>query len=312
MYKNILGLFDGMSCGQIALKKVGIKYENYYASEVDYEAIRVGSSNFPNTHYRGDVRQINVRELPKIDLIMFGSPCTDLSRAGKMVGMATTDGIEVESLKQYLKLKKLNKEFVGQSYLFWEALRILNELKEINPDVKFLCENTTMSKKWLDIFNRELGVMGIKMNSSLISAQNRERIYWTNIPNVKPPIDNNVKLTDLIPNAVSAGKRGRDTGKRTVDGKKVWDVMLTYRKDNKSNCLVTNPSRTNLIEVDGKLRTITPEEAEILQTIPKGYTNIKGISNASRFKMIGNGWTIDMISHIFKCGLKEKNGQTRV
>ena len=312
MYKNILGLFDGMSCGQIALKKAGIKYENYYASEVDREAIRVSSFNFPNTHYLGDVRNINVNDLLKIDLIVFGSPCTDLSRAGKMVGMATTDGIEVESLKQYLGLKKLKKEFVGQSYLFWEALRILNELKKINPDVKFLCENTTMSKKWLDIFNRELGVVGIKMNSSLISAQNRERFYWTNIPNVQPPKDNNVLLSDLIPNAISAGKRGRDTGKRTEDGKKVWEVMLTYRKDNKSNCLITNPSRTNLIEIDGKLRTITPEEAEILQTIPKGYTNIEGIAKSSRFKMIGNGWTIDMISYIFKCGLNEKNEKTRV
>jgi DNA (cytosine-5)-methyltransferase 3A len=169
-----------------------------------------------------------------------------------------------------------------------------------------------MPKKWLDLFNRELGVEGKLMNSSLISAQNRERIYWTNIPNVELPKNKNILLSDVIPNSVSAGKRGRDTGKRTVDGKKVWEVYLTYRKDGKANCLVTNPSRTNLIEIDGQLRPITPEEAEIIQTIPQGYTNISGISKASRYKMIGNGWTIDMISHILKCGLKEKNGKTKV
>jgi site-specific DNA-cytosine methylase len=306
MYKNVLGLFDGMSCGQIALQKEGFNYENYFASEVDKDAIKVSSTNFPKTKYIGDVRTIDVKKLPKIDLLLFGSPCTDFSRAGNKEGMSTTDGIKVESLKQYLKLKKQNKEFIGQSFLFWEAVRILNDLKKINKDVKFLCENTTMQKKWLNIFNRELGVGGVLLNSSLLTAQNRERIYWTNISNNIVPEKKNVLLTDLIPNSISAGKRGRDFGKRKENGKVVWETYLTYRKDNKSNCLVTNPSRTNLIEVDGRLRTITPEEAEIIQTIPKGYTNIPNITKSARYKMIGNGWTIDVISHILKSGINEK------
>ena len=312
MYKNVLGLFDGMSCGQLALKKAGIEYKKYFASEIEDASIRVASTHFPNTHYLGDVRRIDTGDLPKIDLIMFGSPCTDFSRAGEREGMVTTEGVEVKSLKQYLRLKKSGKTFVGQSYLFWEALRILNELREVNKDIKFLCENTTMPKKWLELFNKELGVEGKLMNSSLVSAQNRERIYWTNIPNVEIPTDQNILLSDVIPNSVSAGKRGRDLGERTKDGKKIWSIYLTYRKDGKANCLVTNPSRTNLIEIDGQLRPITPEEAEIIQTIPQGYTNISGISKAARYKMIGNGWTIDMISHILKCGLKQKNGKSKV
>jgi len=307
MYKNVLGLFDGMSCGQIALEKEGIKYENYFASEIDVNAIKVSSTNFPNTKYLGDIRTIDVKNLPKIDLLMFGSPCTDFSRAGSKEGMVTTDNTPVETLEQYLELKKQNKEFIGQSFLFWESVRILSELKEINENIKFLCENTTMEKKWMDIFNRELGVNGVMINSSLVSAQNRERFYWTNISDRIIPENKNILLTDLIPNSISAGKRGKDFGKRTKEGKVVWESHLTYRKDNKSNCLLTNPSNTNLIEIDGELRKITPEEAEIIQTIPKGYTNVSGISKSSRYKMIGNGWTIDVISHILKCGLKEKN-----
>jgi site-specific DNA-cytosine methylase len=291
--KNVLSLFDGMSCGQAALNRAGVKYDNYYASEIEDSAIAITLKNFPNTIHIGSVVNIKPKSLPQIDLIMFGSPCTDLSRAGKGLGMRTTCGIKVTTLKQYLSLKKEGKEFHGQSYLFWEAIRVLKALK---PKY-FLLENTLMDLEWRNIISKELGVEPVKINSSLLSAQNRERLYWTNLPGFKMPKDKGVMLTDLYPDTVAAGVRGRK-----FKGDDFYTPTLTTRKDGKANCLVTSPSRTNLIiGKDGVLKTITVEQAEVLQTLTKGYTDLKGVTKASRYKMIGNGWTVDVIAHFFKC-----------
>jgi DNA (cytosine-5)-methyltransferase 3A len=291
--KNVLSLFDGMSCGQAALNRAGVKYDNYYASEIEDSAIAITLKNFPNTIHIGSVVDIKPKSLPQIDLIMFGSPCTDLSRAGKGLGMRTTCGIKVTTLKQYLSLKKEGKEFHGQSYLFWEAIRVLKALK---PKY-FLLENTLMDQEWRDIISKELGVQPVKINSSLLSAQNRERLYWTNLPGFKMPEDRGILLTDLYPNTISAGIRGRK-----FKGDDFYTPTLTTRKDGKANCLVTSPSRTNLIiDNNGDLKTISIEQAEVLQTLSKGYTDLKGVSKAARYKMIGNGWTVDVITHFFKC-----------
>jgi DNA (cytosine-5)-methyltransferase 3A len=291
--KNVLSLFDGMSCGQAALNRAGVKYDNYYASEIEDSAIAIALKNFPNTIHIGSVVDIKPKSLPQIDLIMFGSPCTDLSRAGKGLGMRTTCGIKVTTLKQYLSLKKEGKEFHGQSYLFWEAIRVLKALK---PKY-FLLENTLMDQEWRDIISKELGVEPVKINSSLLSAQNRERLYWTNLPGFKMPKDKGILLTDLYPNTISAGIRGRK-----FKGDDFYTPTLTTRKDGKANCLVTSPSRTNLIiDNNGDLKTISIEQAEVLQTLSKGYTDLKGVSKAARYKMIGNGWTVDVITHFFKC-----------
>ena len=178
---TVLSLFDGMSCGQIALRELKIKIETYYASEVDKFAIAQTKLNFPETVQLGDVRNIDARKLGHIDLIIGGSPCQSFSFAGKRAGMATKGKEKIYTLDQYLELKKANFEFEGQSYLFWEYVRILAEVRETNPNVFFMLENVEMGKQWEAVIDHELGVKGLHINSALVSAQVRNRIYWTNI-----------------------------------------------------------------------------------------------------------------------------------
>ena len=174
---NILSLFDGMSCGQQALERAGIKVDQYFASEIDKFAIKVTMANYPNTIQLGSVINVNGYDLPKIDLLIGGSPCQSFSFAGKRKGMATKDEIEIHTLEHYLQLKNDGYEFEGQSYLFWEYMRILNEVK---PKY-YLLENVMMGEKWERILSRAIGVNPIEINSALVSAQNRRRLYWTNI-----------------------------------------------------------------------------------------------------------------------------------
>jgi len=210
---NILSLFDGMSCGQLAINRLGIKYDKYFAAEIDKYAIQVTMDNFPNTIQLGDVRNVKASDLPKIDLIMGGSPCQSFSFAGKLKGMATKDEQEILSLEHYLDLKSQEYEFEGQSYLFWEYMRLLNELK---PKY-FLLENVVMVEKWEKILTKAIGVSSIKINSNLVSAQNRERLYWTNIglqpsglfgdltSTILQPKDKKILLKDILqdnPNAI--------------------------------------------------------------------------------------------------------------
>jgi DNA (cytosine-5)-methyltransferase 3A len=207
---NILSLFDGMSCGQIALNKLGIKYNNYFACEIDKYAIQTAQKNYPNTQQLGDVTKLDATTLPKIDLLIGGSPCQGFSFAGKMKGMSTKSNIEIHNLDQYLKLKEEEYQFDGQSYLFWEYMRILDELRTINRNVKFLLENVKMKKSWEEVLNKAIGVKPIMINSSLVSAQNRRRLYWTNI-GIKPiglfgnfesviqqPQDKGILLKDIL------------------------------------------------------------------------------------------------------------------
>jgi site-specific DNA-cytosine methylase len=292
MKKNVLSLFDGMSCCQIALKSLGIKVDKYYASEIEYGAIRVARHNFPKMEHIGDVRNIESKDLPKIWLLAAGSPCTDLSIAGGRKGM-----LGITSLDDYLKLKKKKHNFgKSQSYLFYEFLRVLRELK---PKY-FLLENVVLKgkmKKYEKIITDSLGVEPIRINSSLVSAQNRDRLYWTNIPGITIPKDKGILCTDVIPNGYGAGRRG--VKKKSTDSK--YEIRLTIRTDMKFNCLVTNPTNTNLVyHTDGTVRKVTVQEAEVLQTLPKGYTNVEGVTQAEKYRMIGNGWTIDVIKHLLK------------
>lgn len=174
---NVLSLFDGMSCGQIALNRLNIPITNYFASEVDKHAMKVTMANFPNTIQLGDVRNIDTSTLPKIDLLIGGSPCQSFSFAGKRKGMSTKCEVQITTLNQYLKLKEEKYEFEGQSYLFWEYMRIKSE---VNP-THFLLENVIMEERWARILSKAIGVNPIEINSSLVSAQNRRRLYWTNI-----------------------------------------------------------------------------------------------------------------------------------
>ena len=170
---NVLSLFDGMSCGRIALDRLGIKVDNYYASEIDKYAMKVSEANYPDIIQVGDVTQLDTSTLPKIDLIMGGSPCQGFSVAGK--GLAFDD---------------------PRSALFFEFVRCVKELK---PKY-FLLENVNMKKEYLNIITEYMGVEGIKINSALVSAQNRQRWYWTNITGIEQPEQRGIVLRDILEN----------------------------------------------------------------------------------------------------------------
>lgn len=211
---NILSLFDGMSCGQIALKQLGITPDKYYASEIDKFAIGQTQLNFPNTIQLGSVVDVDVSKLDRIDLLIGGSPCQSFSFAGKRAGMSTKSNEEIYTLSRYLELKKEGFEFEGQSYLFWEYMRILNDIRKYNPDVKFLLENVEMGNKWERVLSEAIGVFGVHINSALVSAQNRKRIYWTNIrtkevglfgeihADIPQPEDKGILLRDILESEV--------------------------------------------------------------------------------------------------------------
>ena len=168
---NVLSLFDGMSCGRLALDRLGIEVDQYYAAEIDKYAIQVTQENWPETIQLGDVTQIKAKDLPKIDLILAGSPCQGFSFAGKQLAFDDP-----------------------RSALFFEFVRIL---KECNPKY-FLLENVKMKKEFLEIITQQVGAEPILINSALVSAQNRQRYYWTNIPGVEQPENRGIVLRDIL------------------------------------------------------------------------------------------------------------------
>ena len=174
---NVLSLFDGISAAQVALKRAGIDVDKYFASEIDKYAIKVTQHNFPNTIQLGDVTKLDTNILPPIDLLCGGSPCQSFSFAGKRKGMSTKDSIEILTLEHYLELKEKGFEFEGQSYLFWEYMRVL---KEVKPKY-FLLENVMMGSKWQAVLTKAIDMEPIMINAALVSAQNRKRLWWTNI-----------------------------------------------------------------------------------------------------------------------------------
>ncbi len=344
---NVLSLFDGMSCGQIALERSGIKVDNYFASEIDKWAIKVTQSNYPNTQQLGDIENLDIKTLPKIDLLIGGSPCQGFSNSGK--------GLNFED---------------PRSKLFFKFHEILQKL---DPKY-FLLENVVMKKEWQDIITSYMGVQPIEINSSLVSAQNRRRLYWTNIPNVIQPEDRGIVWGDVRERGVNSQKyyytdkamqwlarhsrnnnkllnvhgdsekmqmleashskkyssqrffgivdfpqdqqcvasmRGRYlvNGKRqdykgSISGKSTQ--YIEFRYDGKTNALTT-ANKDNIVvpftlpnrvpKDEFFFRYITPLECERLQTVPDGYTSC--VSDTQRYRMLGNGWTVDVISHIF-------------
>lgn len=282
---NVLSLFDGISCGQVALQRAGVGYGNYFASEIEEFPIKVTQHHFPKTIQLGDVTKIKGSDLPKIDLLIGGSPCQSFSKNGNGLG------------------------FNGKSGLFYEFVRILNEVK---PKY-FLLENVVMKKEWEYEITKELGVAPIMIDSALVSAQRRKRLYWTNIKTKKvglfgipvcdipQPQDKKIMLSDIledlpfrdIPNFAfkNFGKK-----QRIEDMNKVGS--------DKANTLTTSHSHTSqyLLNSDKtKLRTFSISEYEKLQTLPENYTSQVTTGNKqNRFKAVGNGWTVDVIAHIFK------------
>jgi len=276
---NVLSLFDGMSCGQIALDKLGIEVDNYFASEIDKYAIQVTQKNYPDTKQLKSVVDLDTSTLPKIDLLYGGSPCQSFSTMGL-----------------YREKKGEGIGFEGKSSLFWEFVRVLEETK---PKY-FLLENVLMKKEWQNVISEALGVQPIKINSSLLSHQRRNRLYWTNIPNIEQPNDLDLDFNDIIETEVDdkyylterAIERVREKQGYDLVSKKAKCLFATYYKNN------SNSREGQIVETNGKLRRLTPTECEILQTVPLGYT--QGVSDTQRYKMLGNGWTVDVIAHIFK------------
>lgn len=279
---NVLSLFDGMSCGRITLSELGIPVEKYYASEVDKFAIKATMQNFPDTIQLGDVRELEVSRLDKIDLIIGGSPCTNLSMSGKRKGLSTKEGMEVLDLQTYLELKENGFEFEGQSYLFWEYIRIYHELIKRGDNPKFFLENVEMGKKWESVFNETMGRKGIHINSALVSAQNRRRIYWTDIhDDIPQPEDRGILLRDILEEEVdekyflsrkmidwlNIHKKKRNVEIRLLDG------------DDKSHCLtVSGQAKGNLstdyicVAMRGREAScLTPKRTEYGKQIRKEY-----------------------------------------
>jgi DNA (cytosine-5)-methyltransferase 3A len=301
-FDNVVSLFDGNSAGQIALRRAGITYGRYFASEVDKHAIKVTSHHFPDTIHLGDVNGVKGVDLPSVDLLIGGSPCQGFSFSGK----------------------RLNFED-PRSKLFFEFLRIRDETKP-----KFwMLENVVMKQEWQDLISEHLGVKPVRLNSSLVSAQCRDRLYWANF-DITAPEDKGINVQDILediefPNC--AAIRGMEINKATILGRRLNDrgVRDDYNKDIKiTQCLevrASNTNKSNCITTVDKDNVLTPlpvgrypdvfknklpfryyttKEYCRLQTIDDDYFD--GIvSNTQARKMLGNGWTVDMIVHIFNC-----------
>ena len=305
---NVLSLFDGISCGKIALDRAGIKVNKYFASEIDNNAIAVSEKNHEGIVRLGDVSKWHEWNLPKIDLIIAGSPCQGFSRAGKMLNF--------------------NDE---RSKLFFEFVDILNDIKAKNPDVLFMLENVKMKTEWRDTITNYVGVNPIEINSKLVSAQNRLRAYWTNIPGVYKPKDKNVRLVDILEDNVDIGYVERQgimldssLSEASINLVNVVDGEVRISQAVKKGYIVaedgdgvnlsfpTSKTRRGRVikqksstldrqcEVcvyhDNKIRRLTVRELERLQTLPDGY--LDGFSNAVAYQTIGNGWTVDVVAHI--------------
>lgn len=273
---NVLSLFDGISCGRIALERTGIIVDEYFASEIKPHAIKCTQSNYPNTIQLGSVLNVKCSDLPKIDLLIGGSPCKGISRLNK-----NQEGLEHP-----------------ESKLFWEYIRLLNELK---PKY-FLLENTHGNKEATEIITETLGVKPISINSKLVSAQNRPRYYWTNIPGVEQPKDKGITTADIFDYSGELADECRVKWLTSESGKN--SVSKGYTRVNpfpKSGCLTANGHRKwneNYLFKDGVYRYLSQNELEKLQTLPIGYTNCLNYNDA--YDVIGDGWTVDIIAHILK------------
>lgn len=288
---NVLSLFDGISAGRVALERAGIQVDNYYASEIDTHAIKVTQKNYPSTVQLGDATKWRDWDIDfsSIDLIVAGFPCQSWSIAGQQ------GGVEDER---------------GQ--LLHTMMDIFHHIQALNPNLKFLFENVKMKKVFQEYVNRVIGVDPVIINSQLVSAQNRPRQYWTNIPNVTQPEDRGIKLKDIIlteldektaseVNKLILSDTACDYMSRLRNGKPRWEYH-TNPLDGKAACLTANMYKGVPYGVIKELgRRLHPVECERLQTFPNGYT--EGISTTQRFKALGNSWTVDVIAHIFK-GLK--------
>lgn len=269
---NVLSLFDGCGMAFEALKKAGIKVDNYFASEIDDYAIKIANKNHDIINL-GDINNWRKWDLPEIDLVIGGSPCQGFSFAGKQLNFNDP-----------------------RSKLIFELFDII---ENYNPKYKFL-ENVKMSKRSTEVISKFMGVEPIMINSELLSAQLRSRNYWTNIENASMPKDKKINLSQII----KSGYVDRDKS-FCIDANYFKGGNLNSYFDKSRRQLVFNSYEDYLECLKNKnhkgYRKLSVEECELLQTLPPGYT--EGVSNTQRYKMIGNGFTVDVIAHILG-GLK--------
>ena len=276
-----MSLFDGISCGKVALDRAGIKVKKYYASEIDKFAMQVSEKNHPDIIQLGDVTSWRSWDIDweNVGLLIGGSPCQGFSFAGKQLNFND-----------------------DRSKLFFVYVDILNHIKSVNPDVKFLLENVKMKAEWQDVISGYLGVKPIRINSALVSAAKRDRLYWANF-DVEMPDDKGITfddinqhttdwLSDTYIDKVSKWKAQQDPiANTTFIGTKSKLPCLTARGYNQSH------SGMILISDGNKYRYLTNNEAELAMTLPVDYT--AGITDRERARCLGNGWTVDVIAHIF-------------
>ena len=309
---NVLSLFDGISCGQLALERANIKVDSYYASEINQNCIQLTQKHFPNTIQLGDVCKIDnnvLKTLPKIDLLIAGSPCQNLSRAGNGMGLKG-----------------------DESKLFYEYVRVLKWIKENNnPNIKFLLENVEMKNSNKEIISNELKTQPILINSKLVSAQNRPRLYWCNF-DVDLPNNKNIKLKDILidedidlveknglkfdirlseksmnlvfihNNQIAVKQATKQGFIYALDGDGI-NLQFPTSKTRRGRVIRQKSSTLDrqcdcCVLINDVIRKLNINELEKLQTLPVDYTI--GFSENERKSMIGNGWTIDVIAHIFK------------
>ena len=309
---NVLSLFDGISCGQLALERANIKVDSYYASEIDQNCIQLTQRHFPNTIQLGDVCKIDdnvLKTLPKIDLLIAGSPCQNLSRAGNGMGLKG-----------------------DESKLFYEYVRVLKWIKENNnPNIKFLLENVEMKNSNKEIISNELNTQPILINSKLVSAQNRPRLYWCNF-DVDLPNNKNIKLKDILidedidlveknglkfdirlseksinlvfihNNQIAVKQATKQGFINALDGDGI-NLQFPTSKTRRGRVIKQKSSTLDrqcdcCVLINDTIRKLNVNELEKLQTLPVDYTI--GFSENERKSMIGNGWTVDVIAHIFK------------
>ncbi len=285
---NVLSLFDGMSCGRIALDRAGIKVNKYYASELDKYAIKVTQANWPETIQLGDVTKWQEWDIDwsNIDLLIGGSPCQGFSFAGKQLAFDDP-----------------------RSKLFFVYVDILNHIKSVNPNVKFMLENVKMKKEFLNVISEKLGVDPVFINSALVSAQNRQRYYWANWY-FEAPEDKGVKIDSILQSKIDSFRVSeKQLSRLDLSNVKNGGARVCFQSPGqniqKSECLqardykgISGRQYFTVAMKEGELCKLTPIECERLQTVPDNYTN--HVSNTQRYKMLGNGWTVGVISHIFK------------
>lgn len=277
---KVLSLFDGVSCGMVALERADIKVDRYVAYEIDKDAIKISQHNYSNIEHMGDVTTADFTQHKDFDLLIGGSPCTYWSICqSKDRRETTSSGLGWDLFSQYLRA-----------------------LKEINPKYFLYENNKSMPKEIKNEITKQLGVEPIYINSNLVSAQNRPRLYWTNIPNTEVPKDRNILLRDVVDfsenefREMSNWVHGKRSGKLRLD-------CLATVNSKKANCLTTSKTHNEqyYANADKTLYTnLSVKQYELLQTLPVGYVDKVNVKETSKYKSIGNGWTVDVIAHIFK------------